>query len=73
MMKNTKGNCKILFMGIKLDSTLTSYTRDFVISLKRYYAKKKRLSDKQFACLVEIYNSQSQKKEKKMKKVKKLF
>ena len=62
MMKNTKENIKTAFAEIKMDATLTTGTRDFIGTLKKHFHKHKRLSDKQFSCLLEIHNSQMREK-----------
>ena len=72
-MKNIKENVKIIFNTIELDSTLTSDTKEFIKSLRRYFNKKKHLSDRQFSCLLEIFNYQTQKKAEKVKKQKSLL
>ena len=58
-MENTKENIIKVFEGIKLDATLTTGTRDFIGSLRKHFKKHKKLSDRQWICLEEIFNSQN--------------
>jgi len=57
-MENNVENIKRVFEGIRLDATLTTGTRDFIASLRKHFKKHKKLSAKQFICLLEILNSQ---------------
>jgi len=63
-MENTKENIETLFTEIKLDATLTTGCRDFIASLKKYFKKHYKLTTNQFDCLLGIYNSQKQRKQK---------
>ena len=65
-MENTTENIEKLFNLIVLDATQTTGCRDFVASLKAYFKKFKKLSDRQLICLKGVYDSQ-QKRKKKLK------
>ena len=64
VMDNTKENIETIFANLILDAKLTTGTRDFINSLKKYFKKHYKLSANQFTCLLEIFNAQKQRKKK---------